>query len=107
MSSRRFRRAFDETRIEERLIDGRQAVVYEAIRYRSPKRKDEAHQSTRRGRTLMASAGACLVLLSAAAVAYFRLLRPWHMNWGATDAEARGRVAGDDLMADEAPCCFL
>lgn len=29
---------------------------------------------------------------------YFRMLRPWHMNWGATEDEAHGAVAGDDLM---------
>ncbi len=29
---------------------------------------------------------------------YVRLLRPWHMNWGATEDEAHGAVAGDDLM---------
>jgi hypothetical protein len=31
-------------------------------------------------------------------VVYLRVLRPWHMNWGATDDEAHGPVAGDELM---------
>jgi len=29
---------------------------------------------------------------------YLRVLRPRHMNWGASDQEAHGPVAGDDLM---------
>jgi len=37
-------------------------------------------------------------VLVGAAVVYLRLLRPWHMTWGATDAEACGEVAGDELM---------
>ncbi|MBV9204796.1 MAG: SRPBCC family protein [Actinobacteria bacterium] len=41
--------------------------------------------------------GAGLVLVGAA-TAYFRVLRPWHMHWGATAEEASGEVAGDELM---------
>ena len=37
-----------------------------------------------------------LAIVSAAAF-YLRVLCPWHMNWGATEAEAHGAVAGDDL----------
>ena len=40
------------------------------------------------------------VVAGAAALVYFRFLRDWHLHWGATPAEARGEVAGDDLMAD-------
>ena len=45
-------------------------------------------------------AGAGLVIAGAAAVVYFRLLRPWHLHWGATAQEAGGEVAGDELMPD-------
>ena len=38
-----------------------------------------------------------LVIVSAAAF-YFLVLRPWHMRWGATEIEAFGAVAGDELM---------
>jgi len=38
------------------------------------------------------------VIAGAAALVYFRFLRDWHLHWGATPAEARGEVAGDDLM---------
>jgi hypothetical protein len=44
-----------------------------------------------------------LVVAAAAAAGmavYFRLLRPWHMTWGATAQEASGDVAGDDLMPE-------
>jgi hypothetical protein len=42
-----------------------------------------------------------LVAAAAAGVAvYFRLLRPWHMTWGATAQEASGDVAGDELMPE-------
>jgi hypothetical protein len=45
-------------------------------------------------------AGTGLVIAGAAAVVYFRLLRPWHLHWGATAQEAGGEVAGDELMPD-------
>ena len=45
-------------------------------------------------------AGTGLVIVSVAAVVYFRLLRPWHLHWGATAQEAGGEVAGDELMPD-------
>ena len=32
------------------------------------------------------------------AAIYLGVLRPWHMSWGATKAEASGTVAGDELM---------
>jgi hypothetical protein len=31
---------------------------------------------------------------------YFWFLREWHLQWGATPQEARGEVAGDDLMPE-------
>jgi hypothetical protein len=43
-------------------------------------------------------AGTGLVIVGAAAVVYFRLLRSWHLHWGATAKEAGGKVAGDELM---------
>ena len=42
--------------------------------------------------------GAGLVIVGAAAAVYFRVLRPWHLHWGATAEEASGEVAGDELM---------
>jgi hypothetical protein len=29
---------------------------------------------------------------------YLLIVRPWHMNWGATDEEVRKRLPGDDLV---------
>jgi hypothetical protein len=98
MPKRRRIPEFDETRIEHRVINGRPADVYEAIRYRSGKRRADPRRSTGRVSILVRRIGTCVALLSAAAVAYFRFLRPWHMNWGATNAEASGAVAGDELM---------
>jgi hypothetical protein len=89
---------FDETRIEHRVIDGRPADVYEAIRYRSGKHRAEPRRSTRRAWMRVRRIGTGLALLSVAAAAYFRFLRPWHMNWGATEIEASGEVADDELM---------
>ncbi len=40
-----------------------------------------------------------LVIAGAAAAVYFRVLRPWHLHWGATAEEASGEVAGDELMS--------
>jgi hypothetical protein len=40
------------------------------------------------------------VIAGAAAAVYFRLLRPWHLNWGATPEEASGKVAGDELIPE-------
>ena len=42
--------------------------------------------------------GAGLAIAGAVAAVYFRFLRPWHLNWGATAEEARGEVAGDELI---------
>jgi hypothetical protein len=98
MRKRRALPEFDETRIEHRVIDGRPADVYEAIRYRSGKRRVESRRSTRRALRRLRSIGTGFALLSAAAAAYFRFLRPWHLNWGATEMESSGEVAGDELM---------
>ena len=38
------------------------------------------------------------MIVGAAAAVYFRVLRPWHLHWGATAEEASGEVAGDELM---------
>ena len=38
------------------------------------------------------------MIAGAAAAVYFRVLRPWHLHWGATAEEASGEVAGDELM---------
>lgn len=49
---------------------------------------------SRRGAVLAGTAAA------GAAVLYARVLRPWHMTWGATPEEAAGPVAGDGLLPD-------
>src|SRR5439155_6943888 len=41
-----------------------------------------------------ASAGA------AAGLVYGRIVRPWHMHWGATPEQAPGPAPGDELMPD-------
>ncbi len=38
--------------------------------------------------------------LAAAAGAYWLALRPWHLRWGATDAEFARRWPGDELVVD-------
>lgn len=40
------------------------------------------------------------VLLAAtgAAVAYVKVVRPWHIRWGATDTEVQGPMPGDHLL---------
>ncbi len=35
---------------------------------------------------------------AAAAAAYLFVIRPWHLRWGATDAEIQGPQPGDDLV---------
>lgn len=100
MRARRLPRRFDETRIERRRINGRPADVYEAIRYRSQTPGSDRRRSTRPARRTVKRIGSSLLLASAAVGAYFRFLRPWHMTWGATEAEAHGEVAGDELMPE-------
>jgi hypothetical protein len=42
--------------------------------------------------------GIASAVAAALAALYFRFLRKWHMNWGASDEEAHGEVLGDELM---------
>jgi hypothetical protein len=44
------------------------------------------------------NASKCGLVVMGTAVVYGRWLRPWHMHWGATEDEAHGIVAGDELM---------
>ena len=46
--------------------------------------------------------GCAAVLVGGAALLYSLLLRPRHMTWGSTGDEARGAVAGDELLPDAA-----
>jgi hypothetical protein len=46
--------------------------------------------------------GAPAALLLAAAALYRPLIRPWHLRWGATDAEVRLPLAGDEIVASGA-----
>ncbi len=36
--------------------------------------------------------------LAAAAAAYAKVIRPWHLKWGATDEEAAAAMPGDELI---------
>jgi hypothetical protein len=48
-----------------------------------------------------ARAGAALTAAATAILLVYRLLlRPWHLRWGTSDAEARGAMPGDELIAD-------
>ncbi len=52
----------------------------------------------KRGRTLPILG---LVLLGAGLLlAYRRLLRPWHLRWGATEEEAEAPMPGDELISE-------
>lgn len=42
--------------------------------------------------------GWLLILVGTAAYIYAALLRPWHLRWGATDAEVAAVLPGDDLL---------
>ena len=44
--------------------------------------------------------GTGLILVGAAALLYFKFLRERLLHWGATAEEARGEVAGDDLIPE-------
>jgi len=39
-------------------------------------------------------------LAGSMATLYFMVLRPWHMKWGATDAEATDNLPGDELVPE-------
>ncbi len=39
-------------------------------------------------------------LIAVVALAYWFLVRPWHLRWGATDEEVEGTLPGDDLLRD-------
>lgn len=84
------------------MINRRPADVYEAIRCRSAARSADLRRLTRPSRLPVNRIATSLLLVSAVVAAYLRFLRPWHLTWGATDAEAHGEVAGDELMADAA-----
>ena len=96
---------FDETRIERRVIDGRPALVYEAIRYDAGKRgaRGTANRSRRwnppvrapRKRRLF-----MLVALLALSLGYWFPLRRWFSRWGTTADELARVMPGDSLIAD-------
>jgi len=44
--------------------------------------------------------GVGAAIMGVAALVYFWYLRDWHLQWGATPQEARGEVAGDDLLPE-------
>jgi len=52
-----------------------------------------------RMRTALAAVGATATA-AAAGLVYGRVVRPWHMHWGATPEEAAGPAPGDELMPD-------
>jgi hypothetical protein len=46
--------------------------------------------------------GLLAVLAAGLAVAFGRVYRPWHLRWGATDAEVARSLPGDDRLIDPA-----
>jgi hypothetical protein len=90
MRSRRSIPKFYETRVEHRVIDGRPADVYEAIRYTSAKRKEDPRlvlpvMTAIRGSRLVRAAG----LYGAALAFYLLAARPRLLRWGASEEELR------------------
>jgi len=43
---------------------------------------------------------AAVVALVAVAAGYFLVIKPWHVRWGATDAEVAMAMPGDGLIPD-------
>src|SRR5689334_13524236 len=56
-----------------------------------PRRVETMNQDTKVGLVSVGSFGAALA-------AYTFLIRPWHLRWGATDAEAQEPMPGDDVV---------
>jgi hypothetical protein len=44
-------------------------------------------------------AGAIVCLALAGLLLYSLVIRPWHVRWGASDAETQGMLPGDDIVA--------
>lgn len=57
-------------------------------------------QSTQSNKAGLIKAAIALGGLAAAAGAYFAVIRPWHLKWGATDEEAEGKMPGDELVPE-------
>jgi hypothetical protein len=104
---------FDETRIEHRMVDGRPAVVYEAIRYTSGEHQDPGKSKDRLDRGLprprvtasdrprVAVSVSRRSLTGLAGVflgAYSLAIRPRVLRWGATDEEIGAVFPGADLV---------
>jgi hypothetical protein len=53
---------------------------------------------SRKSNTLIGLAGGLAAAVAAAAAAYWFILRPRHLRWGATDEEARLPLPGDELV---------
>ena len=45
--------------------------------------------------------GGLVILVAAAALLYRPVIRPWHLRYGATDAEVQAALPGDELIAGE------
>jgi hypothetical protein len=85
---------FDETRIERRVIDGRPALVYEAIRYSTGKRGVGRHK-----RSGLCTRRKLVGLSGISGAAYVLVLRPRLLRWGASTEELRAVFPGADLIA--------
>ena len=55
-------------------------------------------KSNRRIKTLLVLAGALVLTGVLGAALYSPLIRPWHMRYGASEAEARMTLAGDEIV---------
>jgi hypothetical protein len=51
---------------------------------------------------LRRAVGWLLIVVGTAAYAYAALIRPWHLRWGATDAEVAETLPGDELVREPA-----
>ncbi len=76
------------------MIDGRPALVYEAIRYSNGMRR-----ARRRGRSGVCSRRKLVALSGLSVAAYASVLRPRLRRWGATTDELRAAYPGADLIA--------
>lgn len=54
--------------------------------------------ATRRLPPLRRIIGWLLIVAGTTAYAYMALLRPWHLRWGASDAEVQATLPGDELV---------
>jgi len=50
--------------------------------------------------SILRTVGRAANVVGGLASAYFMLIRPWHLKWGATDAETTGTLPGDEFVPE-------